>query len=111
LAEKNIANVIYKSHIFKTVFQGHSRIKPDFILEGNILQAIQNVSKDGSVLLSVRLYLVDKKDAKVLGSKEFRYVKKCKSVDAKGAVDAYNEIIKKLDKDVVLWIKQLMKIN
>jgi len=109
LVEKNIAESMYQSHIFKTVFQGHSKIKPDMILEGEILQALQTVKKDAEVTLKVRLYLVDKKSRKLIGSKEFEYNKKCKSKDAKGAVDAYNEIIQQLDKDVISWIKQLMK--
>ena len=111
LVEKNIADSIYQSHIFKTVFQGHSKIKSDLILEGEILQAMQTVKKGAEVTLRVRLYLVDKKSGKLIGSKEFKYSKKCKSKDAKGAVDAYNEIIQQLDKDVISWIKESMKQN
>ena len=111
LVEKNIAESIYQSHIFKTVFQGHSKIKPDLILEGEILQALQTLKNGAEVTLKVRLYLVYKKSGKLIGSKEFEYNQKCKNKDAKGAVDAYNEIIQQLDKDVISWIKQLMKKN
>ena len=111
LIEKNIADTIYKSHIFKTVFQGHSKIKADLILEGEILKALQSVGKSAKVSLDIRLYLVEKKSGKLISSKEFKYNKKCKSVNAKGAINAYNEIIQQMDKDVLSWIKQSMKKN
>lgn len=111
LVEKNIADTVYNSHIFKSVFEGHSKIKADLVLEGDILQALQSVNGKGKVIFKIRLYLVDKKNNKLIDTKEFEYMEKCKSVNAKGAVNAYNQIIQKLDKDVVSWIKQSMKKN
>ncbi len=111
LVEKNIVDTIYKSHIFKTVFQGRSKIKADFLLEGEILKALQSIGKDAKVSFDIRLYLVEKKSRKLISSKEFKYIKKCKSIDAKGAINAYNNIIQQLDKDVLSWIKQSMKKN
>jgi ABC-type uncharacterized transport system auxiliary subunit len=111
LIEKNIADAIYKSHIFKSVFEGHSKIKPDVVLEGDIQQAVQKINDKAKVVFKIRLYLVDRKDSRLIDAKEFEYTKKCKSIDVKGAVNAYNQIIKNLDKDVVLWIKQSMKKN
>lgn len=111
LVEKNIVDTIYKSHIFKTVFQGRSKIKADLLLEGEILKALQSIGKDAKVSFDIRLYLVEKKSRKLISSKEFKYIKKCKSIDAKGAINAYNNIIQQLDKDVLSWIKQSMKKN
>ena len=40
-----------------------------------------------------------------------KYTKKSETVDAKGAIMSYNEIVKKLNIDVVLWLKVLVKEN
>ncbi len=111
LIEKNISDALFKSHIFKSVFKGYSKIKADLLLEGDILKAIQSINDKGKVIFEIRLYLIDKRSGKLIGTKEFDYKKRCKSLNAKGAVNAYNQVVQNLDKDVVLWIKKLMKKN
>ncbi len=112
LIEQSVANSLFKSGLFKSTFRSYSEIRPDFLLEGNIINAMQNVDKNkASVSFEIRLYLINQETFKLIGTKDFSYTKKCKTVDAKGAVVAYNEIIKILDKDVILWLKTLMKKN
>ena len=113
LVEKNIANSIYESGLFKSMFTKHSKIREDMLLEGEVVNARQIINSDGSagILFNMRLYLIDSKKGILVGSNEFKYLKKCESVDAKGAVIAYNEIVKNLDKDVVKWLKKLVKEN
>ncbi|NOX15798.1 MAG: hypothetical protein GXP61_07210 [Epsilonproteobacteria bacterium] len=112
MVEQNIANTLYKNGLFKSVFISYSRVKYDLILEGDIIKAVQNVDKNrASVAFEMRLYLVDSKSSKLLGTKDFIYAKKCESIDALGAVKAYNKIFKTFDKEVVLWLKKLTKEN
>ncbi len=109
---QNIANNLYSSGLFKSVFVSYSKVKYDLILEGDIVKAIQNVDKNrASVTFEMRLYLIDAKSSKLLGTKDFIYTKKCESVDAKGAVKAYNDIFKTFDKEVILWLKKSIKEN
>ena len=113
LIEQNIATTIYDSGLFKSMFTRYSKIRSDLILEGEIIDARQIVKKDNDAEISfaIRAYLIDSKNSKLIDSKEFRYVKQCNSVDAKGAVIAYNDIVKNLNKDVRKWLEILVKEN
>ncbi len=112
LVEQNLAGSIFNSGIFKSTFTRYSKISPDLLLEGEIVKSIQKVSKNSSTIeFSMRFYLVNHKSSKLIDSKEFSYTKECSSVDAKGAVKAYKNIVKNLNKDVVLWLRNLVKEN
>jgi ABC-type uncharacterized transport system auxiliary subunit len=113
LIKQNISTAIYDSNIFKTIFTRSSKIRPDLVLEGEIVETMQvlNDDKSADVIFTIRLYLIDTKSSNLIGSKEFKYLQKSKSVDAKGAIIAYDEIVKKLNKDVVIWLRKLMKIK
>lgn len=113
LIEQNIATTIYDSGLFKSMFTRYSKIRSDLILEGEIIDARQIIKKDNDAEISfaIRAYLIDSKNSKLIDSKEFRYVKQCNSVDAKGAVIAYNDIVKNLNKDVRKWLEILVKEN
>jgi len=112
IIEHDIANRLYKSGLFKSVFERYSKVKADLSLEGEIINVIQNVSKNGAnVSFEIRLYLIDLKSSRLIASKDFLYHKRCGSVNAIGAVKAYNQIIKIFNKEVVLWLKTLVKEN
>jgi len=112
IIEHDIANRLYKSGLFKSVFERNSKAKADLSLEGEIINAIQNVSKDGaSVSFEIRLYLIDLKSSKLIASKDFLYHRTCASIDAIGAIKAYKQIIKIFNKEVVLWLKTLVNEN
>lgn len=108
LIEQSITENISKSGLFKGVFSEYSRITPDLLLEGNIINAVQNIS---NVSFEIQLYLIDNTTSKLIATKDFSYMQKCDTIDAKGAVSAYNVIVKKLNKDVILWLKTLVKVN
>ncbi len=110
MVEQDTANTLFKSGLFKSVFSSYSKVRADLVLEGELINAIQHVSEDkANVVFGVRLYLIDAKTAKLIGSKDFQYREKCKSVDALGAVKAYSSIIKTYNKEVILWLKKLVK--
>ncbi|MFK5881784.1 MAG: ABC-type transport auxiliary lipoprotein family protein [Sulfurospirillum sp.] len=110
MIEQKVANTLYKSSLFKSVFSKYSKAKADIILEGEIISALQYVKKESAyVVFEIRLYLIDSKRSKIIGSKDFSYKKRCDTVDAPGAVKAYNRIIKTFSKEVVLWLKKLVK--
>ena len=112
IIEHNIANRLYKSRLFKSVFERYSRVKADLSLEGEIINVLQDVGKNGAtVSFEIRFYLIDLKTSKLIATKDFSYHRTCKSIDAIGAVKAYNEIIKAFNKEVVLWLKTLVKEN
>ncbi len=110
MIERDIVDTLYKSGLFKSVFSVYSKARANFVLEGEIINAVQHVQKkSANVEFEIRLYLIDAKTSKLIGSKDFLYRKKCATIDAPGAVKAYNSIIKTFSKEVVLWLKRLVK--
>ncbi|MEA1917361.1 MAG: ABC-type transport auxiliary lipoprotein family protein [Campylobacterota bacterium] len=112
MIEKDITNTIFKSNIFKTTFSRYSKIRADLLLEADIIEARQNIYENSSdVTFKIVLYLIDEKSSKVVGNREFSYTKDCENVDAQSAILAYNEVIKNLNKDMITWLKTLVKEN
>lgn len=103
IIEQNIVNTLYNSNLFKSVYSKYSKIGSDMILESELILA-SHLVEDNAIQFVVRLYLIDKEKDVLLDSKEFRYKQKCESFDIKGAVFAYNKIIKQFDDDMVKWI-------
>jgi|LGOV01.1.fsa_nt_gb ABC-type uncharacterized transport system auxiliary subunit len=108
IIEQNLLNIISKSGLYESVFVRHSKVRADLILESEIIEAIQSI-EDNSVSFGIRLYLIEQRNSKLVTSKEFSYVEKSEILDAKGAVMAYEKIIKKLNKDVILWLSKSVK--
>ncbi|MDF1874118.1 hypothetical protein JHD48_00060 [Sulfurimonas sp. SAG-AH-194-I05] len=110
LVEEDLAKTIYNSGLFTSIFTSHSKIHADVLLEGALVQARQILNKDNTshVVFTLRLYAIDAKTSKLLGSHEFKYLQNCETTNAKGAIVSYNKIIKNLNKDVLAWLKKLM---
>jgi len=106
MLEQNLVNSISKSELFDSVYARYSKIRADFVLESELITAVHDVSSN-TVYFGIRVYLID--DSALKNSKEFMFEQKCESKDAKGAVKAYEKIIKKLNKDVVLWLNKSVK--
>jgi len=112
MIEQHVSDLLYKSGLFKSVFESYSKIKYDLILESEIIKAVQYVSKDkASVEFTVRFYLINAKNSKLISAKNFSYTRKCDKINAYGAVKAYNDIMKIFDKEVVSWLKKSIKEN
>jgi len=106
MLEQNLVNSISKSELFKSVYSRYSKVRADFVLESELIDAVHDVASN-RVSFGIRLYLVEGSQLK--SSKEFVYEEKCETKDAKGAVKAYETIIKKLNKDVILWLSKSVK--
>jgi len=106
MLEQNLVNSISRSELFKTTYTRYSKVRADLVLESELIDSVHNVSSD-IVSFGIRLYLIE--GSMLKSSKEFIYEEKCSSKDAKGAVEAYEKIIKKLNKDVVIWLIKSVK--
>jgi ABC-type uncharacterized transport system auxiliary subunit len=111
IIEQDITSTLYKSELFRSVYNSHSKIRSDLILEVKLVNAVQKVGDDSIVELDLRLYLIRKDDMALLGSKEFLYRQKSDLVNAEGAINAYNKIIKKFNKDMTSWLEALVTEN
>lgn len=112
MLQRNMAYTLFKSELFKSVFSGYSSMSADLLLEGEVLGVSQEIVNDTArVHVEIRLYLVTKEKSVLRDSKLFSYTKDCESVNAIGAVKAYNEIMKNLNKDTILWLERLVSEN
>ncbi|HIP29762.1 MAG TPA: hypothetical protein EYG93_11015 [Sulfurospirillum arcachonense] len=106
MIEQNLVNSISRSNLFKAAYSRHSKVRADFVLESELIDSVHDVASN-VVSFGIRLYVVEGTVLK--SSKEFEYEEKCTSKNAKGAVKAYEKIIKKLNKDVILWLSKSVK--
>jgi len=106
MLEQNLVNSISRSELFKTTYSRYSKVRADLVLESELIDSVHDISS-GMVSFGIRLYLIE--GSMLKSSKEFIYEEKCSSKDAKGAVEAYEKIIKKLNKDVILWLSKSVK--
>jgi len=108
MVKQRITNTLYTSKLFKSVLSNYSKAKVDLVLEGEIIKAIQHVGNNSAeVVFEVRLFLINYKTSKLIGSRDFLYKRECKSIDAQGAIRAYDKIMKIFDKEVILWLEKL----
>lgn len=110
MIEQELVDTIYKRDFFKSVFSGYSKSKTDYVLEGEIVSAVQNVHKNSAdVKFDFRLYLIDYKTSRLIDSRDFSYKQACKTIDALGAIKAYNKIVQKINKEVISWLEKSVK--
>lgn len=110
MVEKNIASTIYRSGLFKSMYTRHSRMSSSIVLEGEMIDAKQVVDSENSAktVFAIRLYLVDSTSSSIITSKEFTYEENYINMNAANTIVAFNNIVKKFNKDVVIWLKKSM---
>lgn len=98
-------DVLDNSRLFKTVVLDTSSAKEDYRLESTIFAFRHSVEASGSYArISIHFTLVDTKEGHVLKSKRFSYQENTPTVDAEGYVKAVNIALKKLSRDLLLWL-------
>jgi ABC-type uncharacterized transport system auxiliary subunit len=101
---KLVLSSLQKSKICKMILPEEMDTFAQYSLGINILDFSQIFTKNGShAMVKVLFYIKDKK-GNIKAQKLFDEVAKCKSDDAKGAVDALNKASKKLDLELVKWL-------
>ena len=92
-----------RSNLFTGVMRGTSRAKVSMFLESDIIRFQHNL-KQQSVEVSLRLTLLDYNSRKIIRHKIFNYQHAVSIPSAEGAVDSFNQILKKLDHDLFFWL-------
>lgn len=99
-----IIQSIEDAGLYKAVVRSSSRVASDLVLESDIV-SFEHRLKSSSVVVSVRLNLINNGNNKILKSKTFSYEKSVESANASSAVKAFNGALKEFKKDVVLWLE------
>ncbi|MBE0514576.1 ABC-type transport auxiliary lipoprotein family protein [Sulfurimonas sp.] len=96
MVESALLKSIRESGLFKSVHPSKSRVKSTLVLETNIEEFMQFFSEDfkeSHVKVILNLSLIDAKTNSIVASETFRSRVETKSLDARGAVDAFEDAL------------------
>ena len=105
LLEGTFIQALDESKLFKAVLPYASTAHEDYRLESSIFAFSHEVRGEQShALVSIQFSLVNTDTGKLIKTKRFSYKVATKSIDAKGYVEATNEAVDRLTKDLLRWI-------
>ncbi len=106
LLEGTFIQVLDESRLFKAVLPYSSTTQEDYRLESSIFVFSHQVRGEHSdALVSIQFSLIDIDTGKLVKNKRFTYKVATKTVDAKGYVEATNEAVDRLSKDLLRWLQ------
>ncbi|MFV0480827.1 MAG: hypothetical protein ACK5LP_02465 [Campylobacteraceae bacterium] len=95
------------SNIFSSVTQGNFANKDGYLLDSNVFLFEQKIKDENSfVNFGIIFTLIDTKTREVVVNKEILIKKDTPSLNAKGAVLAFNEALKDMNSELNLWLKK-----
>ena len=106
LLEGTLIQALDGSRLFKAVLPYASTAQEDYRLESNIFAFSHQVRGEQShALVSIQFSLINTDTGKLVKSKRFSYKVPTKTMDAKGYVEATNEAVGRLTKDLLRWLQ------
>lgn len=105
LIQGSVIEILQQSRLFKAVLPYASTAGEDYRLESMIYDFSHHLKGDDSyAIVSIEFMLVDAHTGKLVKNKRFSYKELTPTVDAKGYVYATNVAMKRLSKDLIMWI-------
>jgi len=106
LLEGTFIQALDESKLFKAVLPYVSTAHEDYRLESSIFAFSHQVRGEQShAIVSIQFSLVNTDTGKLVKTKRFSYKVATKSIDAKGYVEATNETVGRLTKDLLRWLQ------
>lgn len=98
--------ILAQSGLFKGVVSYASTARADYRLESTVFDFSHRVRGQASdAIVSIQYNLISTDSGKLLKSKRFNYIIPTKTTDAEGYVEATNEAIGRLSRDLVHWLR------
>jgi len=106
LIQGTVIDVLDSSKLFKAVLPDTTTLKVNYRLESNIFAFEHQVRGTASyAIVSIQFTLIDANTGKLVKSKRFTYSEPTPSIDAQGYASATNIAIKKLSRDLLVWLR------
>ncbi len=106
LLEGTFIQALDESRLFKAVLSYGSTVEEDYRLESSIFAFTHQVRGERSdALVSIQFSLIDAYTGKLVKTKRFSYKVATGTTDAKGYVEATNEAVDRLTKDMLSWLQ------
>jgi cholesterol transport system auxiliary component len=97
---------LVKSGLFKGVVSYASTAQADYRLESTVFDFSHRVREQASdAIVSIQYNLISADSGRLLKSKRFNYIIPTKTTNAEGYAEATNEAIRRLSRDLVLWLR------
>jgi cholesterol transport system auxiliary component len=105
LVMAQIIATLQRSHLFRHVLDYASEAGSDYLLETTIYRFRHRITPEGSFAdVSIGVRLLRTADRSLVKSRRFDYEIPCPSTDARGFVQAANEAMQRLGRDLVQWL-------
>ena len=105
LLEGTFIQTLDESRLFKAVLSYASTAQEDYRLESTIFAFTHQIRGEHSdALVSMQFSLINAYTGKLVKTKRFSYKVATKTVDAQGYVEATNEAVNRLTKDLLRWL-------
>ncbi len=106
LLEGTFIQALDESKLFKAVLPYSSTLQEDYRLESTVFAFTHQVRGEQShALVSIQFSLINTDIGKLVKTKRFSYKVPTRTTDAKGYVEATNEAVDRLTKDMLRWIQ------
>lgn len=104
-----LSNKFEKNKLFKVVLNANSQIQADLLLELRF-DAFEQVfeGEKSAINLALSASLIENKNKKLLGVRNFAYKINVEKVEPSSAVVSFDEALNTLGDDMVLWINGLL---
>lgn len=97
---------LVQSGLFKGVVSYESTAQTDYRLESTVFDFSHRVREKASdAIVSIQYNLISTATGKLIKSKRFNYIIPTKTTDAEGYVDATNEAMRRLSRELILWLR------
>jgi cholesterol transport system auxiliary component len=107
-----LAQAMEKTDLWRAVVQMPSPVRADYRLDSdNLVLEQQFFSTPSRVRLALRVQLIDLKQQRVIGTRDFEVFEEAPSDDAYGGVIAANRATAKLLEQVADWVSTIMNGN
>lgn len=92
-------------NMYQNITTNNIYAKADYILQSELFDFKQVIEKNDSfILLKIKFYLIDEDDLDQAVSKTFSYKIKSNTINAYGAIEAFNKACDLMLKDLALWL-------
>ncbi len=107
LVMAQLVETLQRSHAFGHVLDYASQAGADYLLETTIYRFEHRITPQGSFAeISIGVRLLRASDRGLIKSRHFDYRIPCSSTDARGFVQAANEGMQRLARDLIHWLQR-----
>jgi cholesterol transport system auxiliary component len=109
MIQQQLVMALDKANLYNSVTTDMINGKFDFVLQSELLKMVQLIEKNSAYsVLKIKFYILNKYNQNI-STKTFEYKIKNDSINAYGAIKAYNQALNQLTNDLFIWLQNKTK--